>query len=94
MVANGDGAKQIWETEFGAPTGTSSSSVTEAAQAQMITDAYAKLKGVSWAGPLFVYSYRDNGTDLTNREDNFGLLHWDWSQKQSYAAYQAAAAGG
>ena len=94
MTANGDGTKQIWATEFGAPTGSSTQAVTESGQAQMITDAYAKLKSVSWAGPLFVYSFRDNGTESGDREQNFGILRHDWSPKPAYAAYQAAAARG
>ena len=94
MVANGDGAKQIWGTEFGAPTGTSSSAVSEASQAQLVTDGYAKWKTWSFAGPLFWYSARDQGTDTADREQNFGLVHNDYSSKPSLAAYQAAAAAG
>jgi len=94
MSANGDGAKQIWSTEFGEPTGSSSRSVTEAAQGQYVTDTYSLLKGWSWAGPAFLYSFHDNGTDLTNIEDNFGVLHYNWSEKPAYSAYRAAAAAG
>jgi hypothetical protein len=94
MIANGDSAKQIWPTEFGEPTGTSSRSVSDAAQAQYVTDAYAALKTFSWAGPGFLYSYHDNGTDLSNIEDNFGVVNFDWTLKPAYTAYQAAAAAG
>jgi polysaccharide biosynthesis protein PslG len=94
MTAAGDGAKQIWATEFGWPTGSSTRAVSEAVQAQMVTDSYAKLKTWSWAGPAFFYSGRDVGTDLLNIEDNFGIIHNNWSLKLSYAAYQSAAAAG
>jgi hypothetical protein len=94
MVANGDSAKQIWGTEFGAPTGTSSSAVSEASQAQLVKDGYAKWKTWSFAGPLFWYSARDQGTNTLDREQNFGLVHNDYSSKPSLAAYQAAAAAG
>jgi hypothetical protein len=94
MTAAGDGGKQIWATEFGWPTGSSTRAVSEATQAQMVTDSYAKLKTYSWAGPAFFYSGRDAGTDLFNIEDNFGIIHNNWSPKASYAAYQAAAAAG
>jgi hypothetical protein len=94
MTAYGDSAKQIWATEMGAPTGTSSQSVTEAAQAQLVTDMYAKLKGWAWAGPGFIYNFRDKGTDLTNREDNFGIVRWDWSLKPSFTAFKNAASAG
>jgi len=93
MVANGDGAKQIWGTEFGAPTGTSSSAVSEVSQAQLVKDGYAKWKTWSFAGPLFWYSGRDAGTNTADREQNFGLVHSDYSAKPSLASYQAAAAG-
>jgi hypothetical protein len=94
MSANGDGAKQIWATEFGAPTGSTSNSMTEAGQAQLVTDAYTKLKSWTWAGPAFFYSYRNVGTNFSNVEDNFGIIRYDWSLKPAYAAYQAAAAAG
>jgi polysaccharide biosynthesis protein PslG len=91
MNANGDGAKQIWPTEMGAPTGTSSQAVSERAQAQLVKDMYAKLKGWSWAGPGFLYNYRDKGTNLADREQNFGLVRFDGAPKLAYAAYRAAA---
>lgn len=93
MVNNGDGGKQIWGTEFGAPTnGPSGSHVTEAVQASMITKAYAEWSTYSWAGPLFAYQGRDLGTDTGTRENFFGLLRNDFSPKPAYTAYQVAAA--
>ncbi len=94
MIANGDSAKQIWATEFGMPTGTSTRAVSETIQAQFVTDAYAQLKSWSWVGPAFLYSYHDNGSDPTNIEDNFGVIHFDWTPKLAYTAYQTAAAAG
>jgi polysaccharide biosynthesis protein PslG len=94
MAAYGDSAKQIWPTEMGAPTGTSSQAVTEAAQAQLVIDMYAKLKTWSWTGPSFVYNFRDKGTDSSNREDNFGIVRWDWSPKPAYAAFKTAVSVG
>ena len=47
MVQNGDGAKKIWGTEAGAPTGSNvgpcgsiGTSVTEAQQAQFVADYF------------------------------------------------------
>jgi hypothetical protein len=94
MVANGDSAKQIWGTEFGAPTGTSSSAVSEASQALLVTDGYAKWKTWSFAGPLFWYSARDQGTNSADREDNFGLVKYDYTPKLSFSAFQAVVAAG
>ena len=88
MTANGDAATKIWSTEFGGPTGTSGQSMTEAAQAQLVTLAYIKLKAWRWAGPGFFYSYRDRGAAT---DDGFGLVRVDWSKKPSYRAYERRA---
>ena len=82
MVANGDGDKKIWGTEFGAPTnGPSGSFVSEAEQAKAITAGYAKWQTYDWAGPLFAYQARDRGTTTDTRENFFGLLRRDFSEK-------------
>jgi hypothetical protein len=81
MVDHGDSSKKIWATEFGAPT--SDAAVTEAQQAAMIIQAYAIFRSAPWAGPLFVYTYRDN-------EDLFGLLRNDGSRKPSWGALRLA----
>jgi hypothetical protein len=92
MKANGDGKKKIWATEWGAPTGTSSQSITEAAQAALIRAGLTKLKKWTWAGPSFLYNFRDKGTNASDREQNFGLVRWDWSPKPAYAAFRSVAA--
>jgi hypothetical protein len=89
MIANGDMQKQIWMTEFGAPTRGGHGSVSEDRQAKMATIAYALQATYAWAGPLFWYTYRDGGTDPKNQEDWFGLIRYDGSRKPAYAAYQA-----
>ena len=91
MSANGDGDKEIWATEIGAPTGTSDQAVSESAQAQLVTDMYAKLETWSWAGPAFLYNYRDKGADPADREQNFGLVRHDGTPKPALAAFEAAA---
>lgn len=97
MVANGDGAKQIWLTETGAPTapgpvggGSSTGSggfgvadmVTQEQQAAQIVDVLGAAAASGYCGPAFIYSVRDWGTSPSNREDNFGaLLTNDWQPK-------------
>ena len=91
MLDHGDGDKQIWGTEFGAPTnGPPGSHVSEGDQARMISRAYELWGSYSWAGPLFTYQARDIGTSTATRENFFGLLRNDYSQKPAYAAYRAA----
>ena len=90
MTANGDATTRIWATEFGAPTGTTSTSLTEEAQAQLVTLAYTKLQAWRWAGPGFLHSYRDPSPG-TSSGDGFGLVRADWTKKPSYRAYERRA---
>jgi polysaccharide biosynthesis protein PslG len=95
MTANGDSAKKIWGTEWGAPTNgpLGSGFVSESVQAAHVTEAYRLFGSYSWAGPLFVYNFHDNGADTSTKENFFGMIRYDWSQKPGYAAYRAAATG-
>src|SRR5205807_7558207 len=69
MIANGDGAKKIWPTEFGAPT-EGPGAVSEATQAAMLSRAYALYRSYAWGGPLFFYQGRDLST-ITSTRENF-----------------------
>jgi hypothetical protein len=90
MRANGDGKRKIWATEWGAPTGTSSASVTEARQAEVVATGLRRLRSFAWAGPSFLYDFRDSGPNAADREQNFGIVRYDWSPKPAYAAYRRA----
>ena len=90
MVQNGDGAKKIWSTEFGAPTGTSASAVSETTQSAIISEAYTAITAWPWAGPLLTYSNRDSGTDPADREQNFGLRRFDFTPKPALGAFTNA----
>jgi hypothetical protein len=93
MERHGDGAKRIWATEFGAPTGgADESAVSEQRQAAMVTRAYALFRRYSWSGPLFWYAARDSGASMADREASYGLLRNDFTPKPGFRAYQAAAA--
>lgn len=94
MRDNGDDAKRIWATEFGAPTGSSSKALTEAAQAALVREAYTKLRASPWAGPAFLYSYRDHGAidPGASADGGFGLVRADWSRKPSWTAYASLTA--
>lgn len=92
MIAGGDADKQIWITEFGAPTGTSPNAVTEQVQSDTIGIVLDAVLGNDWLGPAFVYSLRDAGTNTADTEQNFGLLHRDWTPKIAYGRVDAYAA--
>ncbi|MBA2624693.1 MAG: hypothetical protein H0U89_03705 [Acidimicrobiia bacterium] len=90
MAANGDGAKQIWCTEYGAPT-RGRDAVSEHVQARWVVEAFEALGDWSWAGPLLWYSHRDRGTDAGDREDWFGLRRHDGTAKPGLVTFRAAA---
>jgi peptidoglycan hydrolase-like protein with peptidoglycan-binding domain len=90
MVANGDSAKKIWVTEYGAPTNGPDSNwyVSESQQSVMLTTAYDMFTSYSWAGPFFWYTYQDSGTSTSTSENFFGLLRYDGSTKPAYTTLQ------
>lgn len=85
MADNGDGSKQIWLTEYGAPT-AGTRAVSTAIQAEMITEAFQFAQANSWVGPLFIYDWQGDS------EDSFGLYDASGAPKPSAAAFTAAAA--
>jgi hypothetical protein len=88
MQANGDGADKIWATEYGLPTG-GTTSWSEQVQADWVGAAYDTWAAHSYAGPMIWYAGRDSGTSATDREQHFGILRFDGSAKPAYAALQA-----
>ncbi|HTH93043.1 MAG TPA: cellulase family glycosylhydrolase [Candidatus Paceibacterota bacterium] len=96
MNANGDSAKQIWITEYGAPTNGPDSKwyLSEDQQSKMVTDTINLYKSYSWAGPLFWYTYRDGGTTTDTNENFFGLVRNDYSQKPAYQTMQGFLSSG
>lgn len=105
MVDNGDVAKKIWFTEFGAPTGGPGDTATlksdkakknvwhvdDALQAKMASDAISEYVSYDWAGPFFWYSLRDAGTDKSTNENFFGLLRANGTKKPAYTVFEKAA---
>jgi hypothetical protein len=87
MVDNGDGAKQIWVTEFGAPT-AGPNPVSQEQQAAIMHDAYRLWAGYSWAGPLCWFDYRDKGTDTSNHGNFFGLYTNDDRPKLALTQFE------
>jgi len=95
MVNHGDGDKQIWITEFGAPTdgpNVPGDHVSEAIQAQIVTQAIDDFHQMSWSGPFFWYDYQDDGTSTDDSQNFFGLVRANGSFKPSYYAFERAVA--
>jgi len=81
MERHQDGGKKIWNTEFGAPTGTGQYAVSEEDQAAAISEAREQTQKWDWAGPLIYYELADGGSDPAEIEENFGVLHEDLRPK-------------
>jgi hypothetical protein len=91
MVAHGDAGKKVWGTEFGAPTdGPPGTYVSPLQQARIITAGYRLWSGYAWAGPLFVYQGRDQGTDPSTDYDFYGLTDYYGRPKPAFRAYLQA----
>lgn len=73
MVANGDGDKTIWATEYGTAT-TPGWGVTQAEQAALLRDFLTAWSRLPYTGPAFVYTAQDTQSGILNHEFNFGLF--------------------
>jgi hypothetical protein len=86
QLGAGDGTP-VWATEFGYPTGAGPQwHVSEADQASHLLRDFADIDTLHWVAAAVIYDVRDDGTDPANMEDNFGLVHRDFSPKAGYAA--------
>lgn len=86
MVANGEGEKKLWATEFGTPTHGGKYVTDEKKLPAWVHDVVEKWYGYEFAGPLFWYTARDKKAygKSDNREDFFGLLYSNFSKKDAY----------
>jgi hypothetical protein len=90
MAAHGDGAKQIWGTEVGFPTGTNANAVSAAVQARYISAAIAQWTSWTFHGPIIFYTIRDSGTDPSDVDQNMGMLEHSGAPKLVYTAVRNA----
>jgi hypothetical protein len=96
MASHGQSHKRIWFTEFGASTAREGArspngqdvGVSEARQAQILTDGINYMRSLPNCGPIFVFDHRDGEMSLEVVND-YGLLRWDFSPKPSLSAVQA-----
>lgn len=93
MLANGDGAKKIWLTEFGYSSYTGSYGVTEAQQAEYLTKAFKKAESLPYVQAAFWYRLRDWYTEGDDWGSHLGLVSSTFSAKPVFAAFKALATG-
>jgi polysaccharide biosynthesis protein PslG len=104
LGAHGAASKQIWITEYGAPTNGPGAEATptnynftqqpdhvsEALQAQIANDAVRLARSSSYIGALYWYSYKDLGTNTSTVENFFGLRRFDGSAKPAWQSLRQA----
>ncbi|MBV0892989.1 family 1 glycosylhydrolase [Paracoccus sp. Z118] len=83
MVANGDGDKQVWMTEFGAKTTGGGQTVSESQAARMLRDAVDLAEDTPWAGPIMWFSYQDSSF-----EPGFGLRDGGGRTREAYHVFK------
>jgi polysaccharide biosynthesis protein PslG len=88
MTANGDSAKKIFITEYGAPT-SGPNSVGEGGQSTDLVQAITQASKSSWIGALYIYTWADLSS-LPADQDGFGLLTDSNAQKSAYSAVASA----
>lgn len=88
MLANGDGNKGVWITEYGQPTGSTPASSSEATQSDIIVDAITRANGLAWIAAFVIFNSQDLLPDRSNQEANFGLYRYDGSPKPVVGALQ------
>lgn len=97
MLARGDG-KPIWLTEFGWTTCNPTTDygrrrcVTEDQQASYTEKAWQMLAGWRYVKAATQYNLRNKGTDPAGIEDQYGLVHRDFSPKPGYRAFRSGLA--
>jgi uncharacterized membrane protein YgcG len=91
-------APPVWDTEWGfsstdysSPVGNGADPTARFVQATQVPERI--LTSCAAGSPIYIYyDLRDDGTDPTNREHNFGLIANDYSEKPALVAVQALAA--
>jgi hypothetical protein len=92
MVANGDGGRPIWVTEFGWAVGSAMAGYEYAAQnsegerAQWFVKAYQMSKNWGFVGVVFLWNLDFRIVAPGTEMGLFGILNTDWSATATYAA--------
>lgn len=98
MVANGDGGKKLWPTEFGWASAHNlgagpargyeyAAEISEQDQANYVVRAYQIARGWGWVGPMFLWNL-NFGPVAGARDEKaaFGIVRPDWSRRPAFEA--------
>jgi hypothetical protein len=92
-LAAGDSAP-LWVTEIGWSTARGpGDAVSEHKQATQLGGAFRAINRLAFVRAATVYDLRDDGTNPSAREDNFGLVRRDFSGKPALQALRGVLAG-
>lgn len=78
----------IWHTEVGCST--IPRITTEKRAADFLAVIMTHLQSLNQTQKTFWYNFKDVGIDPEDKEDMFGLLHYDYTPKPGYFAYRTA----
>lgn len=95
LNAYGLAKAELWMTETGATTGKGTRGVSEAQQAQIVHDVFAKLREWHVVSGVIWYQMSDApNPDPNDDEDWFGLFRSDGSAKPAWSAFVSEVAAG
>lgn len=85
-VTNRSRGTPLWLTEMGWPTGCDRSTYSEIQQAAYYARAYLTAAGSGMVHSIYGYNFVDDGFNVQERENNFGILRRDLTPKPAYRA--------
>lgn len=85
-VTNRSHGNKTWLTEMGWPTGCDNSTYSEREQAAYYARAYMTAAGSGMVHSIYGYNFIDDGFNVLERENNFGILRRDLTPKPAYRA--------
>lgn len=85
-VTNRSRGTGSWLSEMGWPTGCDQSTYTEIQQAAYYARAYMTAAGSGAVHSIYGYNFVDDGFNVLERENNFGILRRDLTPKPAYRA--------
>ena len=83
--------KPIWLTEIGISTFGGIDGATEWWASALLLRFYLEAWSSRLVEKVFWYDFRDDGDDLSEEQQNFGIVRRDWSPKLAFHAYRLMA---
>jgi hypothetical protein len=84
-------ANEIYVSEFGWPTNQGQCGIAPQAVAENVAQFILSASTRPWIRGVWYYELKDSGHNPAEKEDNFGLLTFDYRPKPAACAYKAAA---